>query len=58
MAISDEVGQLPLHLAAMNRRTIQEADGSKNTLEDFEQVDILKHQLPVKLAVVGDVTHE
>lgn len=30
-------GQLPLHLAAMNRRMIQEVDGMKNQLEDAHQ---------------------
>ena len=30
-------GQLPLHLAVMNNRIIQEIDGRKSALEDWEQ---------------------
>lgn len=41
---SNPEGQLPLHLAAMNRRMIEEVDGMKNQLEDVRQ------PAPVKLA--------
>jgi len=37
VTVCNEEGQLPLHLAAMTRRTIQEADGEKNRVEDLHQ---------------------